>query len=79
MFSKYDEETYESYVLEMYMAEDVAANGEEATSTRRKHFDVLPSMDKIEEAVQTVGCDTFEITHITEKVERYSLNNDKNY
>jgi hypothetical protein len=76
MFAKYDEELHESYILDIYNIADVAANGEEATTTRRKHFNILPSMDKIKEVVKTIGCDTFEITYETEKVERYSLNND---
>jgi hypothetical protein len=73
LITKYDEETHEYYTLEMYKVEDVAEHGEEAESTRKEHFNVLPSMEKIEEVVKSVGCDTFEVTHATEKVERYSI------
>lgn len=71
LFSKYDEETHERYTLEMYNADDAAENGEEASCTKKVSFMNLPSMDKIKEVIGNAGCNTFEITHTVEKVERY--------
>lgn len=73
MEKKYDEEIREHYELEMYDVEDVAENGEQASSIRKAYFDNLPPMDKIEEVIKGNGCDTFEITHVTEKIIRYNV------
>ncbi|MOA49531.1 hypothetical protein D3C78_1724210 [compost metagenome] len=73
MANKYDEETREYMTLEMFNSIEVAVHGEQAVSTRKSYHETLPSPDIIAREVKNNGCDTFEVTHVTEKIVRYQV------
>jgi len=69
---KFDEEKYECLKLEVHNVREVEEKGERA-SYYRCQYEELPSPDMVSEFVRELGFDTFEITHVTEKVMRYSV------
>jgi len=74
MAYKFDEEIYSYFKLEMYNAEDIAENGDNSSKFERGEYDQLPSPEIIAEQVKKRGFDTFEVTHVTEVVKRYTVN-----
>jgi hypothetical protein len=73
MANKYDEETREYVTLEMFNSFEVVTYGKHAISTQKTYHVSLPSPEIIAREVKGNGCDTFEITHVTEKIVRYQV------
>lgn len=72
MLKPYDEETDVRYEVEMCDVMDVAENGEEG-KIETIHFRNLPPDDLLEKYARKKGYDTIQITTVTEKTIRYTV------
>lgn len=74
MATKYDEEEYTYYKLEMFNSLDVAEKGKES-ETRIGYYEEqeLPSPELIAKEARKHGYDSFEVTHTTDRVYRYTV------